>query len=104
MDEIKIEPTVEVEGCECDNCECEDCDDCKYALANVEWIEPVEVPKPVKSKPAATKKDYVVVDGDTYAALGKKFVKSGETPFQAANRIMAANGGKSLVPGEVVKF
>jgi hypothetical protein len=48
--------------------------------------------------------EYVVADGDTYAVLGKKFVKSGETPFEAANRIMTANGGKSLVAGEVVKF
>lgn len=48
--------------------------------------------------------EYVVAEGDTYAVLGKKFVKSGETPFEAANRIMNANGGKSLVPGEVVKF
>jgi hypothetical protein len=48
--------------------------------------------------------EYFVADGDTYAVLGKKFVKSGETPFQAANRIMTANGGKALVAGEVVKF
>lgn len=48
--------------------------------------------------------EYVVAEGDTYALLGKKFVKSGETPFQAAQRIMAANGGKNLIAGEVVKF
>lgn len=104
MDELNIEPTVEVEVCNCDDCDCEDCDDCKYALKNVEWIEPVEVPKPSKTKPAAMKKDYVVAEGETYAMLGKKFVKSGETPFEAANRIMAANGGKALIAGEVVKF
>jgi len=103
MDELNIEPTVEVEVSNCDDCECED-GECKYALKNVEWIEPVEVPKPSKAKPAAVKKDYVVAEGDTYALLGKKFVKSGETPFEAANRIMTANGGKSLVAGEVVKF
>lgn len=45
---------------------------------------------------------YIAVDGDTYAALGKKFVKSGETPFQAAQRISAANGGRSLAAGTVV--
>ena len=48
--------------------------------------------------------EYLVQDGDTYALLGKKFVKSGETPFQAAQRIMATNGGKALIAGEVVKF
>lgn len=48
--------------------------------------------------------EYVVQEGDTYALLGKKFVKSGEAPFDAAKRIMAANGGKNLIAGEVVKF
>lgn len=48
--------------------------------------------------------EYIVQDGDTYALLGKKFVKSGEAPFDAAKRIMAANGGKNLIAGEVVKF
>jgi len=45
---------------------------------------------------------YIAVEGDTYAGLGKKFVKSGETPFQAAQRISAANGGRSLTTGTVV--
>lgn len=45
---------------------------------------------------------YVAVEGDTYASLGKRFVKSGETPFQAANRISGLNGGKALKAGIVV--
>jgi hypothetical protein len=100
MEEINIEPTVEVEVPNCDDCDCED-QECETVEAQP---EPIESPKPSKAKPAAVKKDYVVSDGDTYAMLGKKFVKSGETPFEAANRIMTANGGKALVAGEVVKF
>lgn len=45
---------------------------------------------------------HIAADGDTYAALGKKFVKSGETPFQAANRISALNNGVVLKAGTVV--
>lgn len=47
---------------------------------------------------------YIVLEGDTYAALGKKFVKSGETPFQAAQRISGLNGGKTLAAGTVVNL
>lgn len=48
--------------------------------------------------------EYVVADGDTYAVLGKKFVKSGETPFEAAQRISTLNGAKSLIEGSTIKL
>lgn len=65
----------------------------------VEEVEeaPVEEVVIVKSS-----NSYVAEEGDTYAALGKAFARDGETAFQAAQRIMAANGGKALVPGSEV--
>lgn len=47
---------------------------------------------------------HVVVEGDTYALLGKQFAKSGESAFAAAKRIMDLNGNRSLTVGSMVKI
>jgi hypothetical protein len=92
MSNKKITPVVEIVEDETLPAEVEE------TVTADEIIEAAVIETVVKSG------EYTVQDGDTYALLGKKFVKSGETPFEAAQRIMSANGGKNLIAGEVVKF
>jgi hypothetical protein len=70
----------------------------------VEEITELLVAEEIVSTPLVQASTYTVVDGDTYAALGKKFAKSGETSFAAAQRIHSANGGKTLITGTAVNI
>jgi hypothetical protein len=58
----------------------------------------------VEAAPAPISGDYVIVDGDTYAALGETFKSGKETGFEKANAIYAANKGKALIPGETLSI
>lgn len=44
-----------------------------------------------------------IIDGDTYASLGDTYKTGKQTGFEKANLIYAANSGKNLITGDLVK-
>lgn len=60
---------------------------------------PVEAPADIEQA-----KTYTAQDGDTYASLGDKFKPAGKTKHEHAKHLFALNGGKSIVPGTVIKL
>lgn len=101
MDEIKIEPTVEAEACDeqCDDCDCEVVEELLKRSAEVDQAVKVDLVKPAAVKKPAT---YTAKDGDTWAALGKKFAPKGVKGFDHAKHLMDLNGGKQLTAGAEV--
>lgn len=49
--------------------------------------------------PAERPRTYVVKAGDSYASIGAKFKPADMRPFDYAQDILLANGGKALRPG-----
>lgn len=93
MDEIKIEP-VEFDDC----CGKDECEDCPLDKLDDVALAPV-IEKAVAEKKPVAPKTYTAKDGDTWAALGKKFAPKGVSGFEHAKHLMALNGGKPLAAG-----
>ncbi len=58
---------------------------------------------PVVQPPAASTSP-IVLDGDTYASIGKRLAPEGVSGFEMAKRLHALNGGKPLVAGDKVRI
>jgi len=86
----KPKPVVEVEPL----------DDLTVDVADV--VEVVEE-TPVVQPPAASTSP-IVLDGDTYASIGKRLAPEGVSGFEMAKRLHALNGGKPLVAGDKVRI
>lgn len=68
--------------------------------------EVIETPESPVEAPAVIEqaKTYTAQDGDTYASLADKFKPAGKSKHEHAKHLFALNGGKSIVPGTVIKL